>query len=347
MRRPGRQEKGVELQKLGLRQSVGGKVADEVLYKSKYFLYGACELGRDIAVSADALTTKSDGGPAVSLWTLKAAALWLTLIIASVAASQLGFRGTPVPLQAGPLSGLQALLVVNGATAVALSLLAQRAHVAGWRLAVLIFVALYGIQSFMMIIDGLWFNDTLGMSIAAYAAWGLNSAIIAAVAGVVAALLFRHAPEAVAAVPSGIFWRLVALTVVYVFLYFGAGSWAWQHEVLRNYYANMHVSFGPLLALQFVRGFLWAVISLFVVARIRGTLWSRVLVMTVLFGILTTAQLLCPNPVMPWAIRQIHMVEVGVSEALYAAIAVFVLLTGAARRPLANASRWRVLTGRA
>jgi hypothetical protein len=278
---------------------------------------------------------------------MKIAALWLTLIIASVAATQLGLRETPGPLQAGPLSGLQALLVVNGAIAVALALLAQRAHVVGWRLAVLIFVALYGLQSFMMIIDGLMFNDTLRMSIAAYVAWGLCDAIVAAVVGVVAALLFRRAPEAAAAVPSGIFWRLVVLTVVYVFLYFSAGAWAWQHEVLRNYYANMHVSLGPLMALQFVRGFLWAVISLFVVARIKGTLMSRALIMAVLFGVLAVAQMLYPNPVMPWAIRQIHMVEVGVSETLYGAIAAFVLLAGAARRPLANTSRWRVLTGRA
>jgi hypothetical protein len=287
-----------------------------------------------IAVSTDTLTIKPGQGPAAKLlpWTIKAAALWLTLIIASVAVT--GFRGAPVPLQEAPLSSLQALIVVNAAIAAALTLLAQRAPMAGWRLAALIFVALYGLQSVMMIIDGLWFNDTLRMSMAAYVAWGSCDAIVAAVAGVVTALLFRRAPAAAAAVPSGIFWRLVALTVVYVFLYFSAGAWAWQHEVLRNYYANMHVSLGPLMALQFVRGFLWALISLFVVARIKGTLMSRALVMAILFGVLTVAQMLYPNPVMPWAIRQIHMVEVGVSEALYGAIAAFVLLAGAARRPM-------------
>jgi hypothetical protein len=165
--------------------------------------------------------------------------------------------------------------------------------------------------------------------------------------GLVGSLVFHPAAETARAVPARIFWRIVALMTVYVFLYFGAGTWAWQHDVLRHYYAHMQISFGPTVALQFARGFLWAVIALFVACRIKGSLMSRVFVMAVLFGVLTAMQLLGPNPVMPWAIRQIHMVEIGVSEILYGAIAPLVLLAGAARRPLSNTSRWRLITGAA
>jgi len=281
------------------------------------------------------------------LWLVKAVALWLALLVAAVVAGKLLPGNVTMPPQDGPLTGLQALLLVNGAVAAALALLAQRARVGGWRLAVLIFVVLYGMQSFMMIIEGLWFNNTLRMPMLGYVVWGVRDAGVAAVVGILAATLFRRASGPAGAVPSGIFWRLLALAAIYVFLYFGAGMWAWQHDVLRHYYAHMQISFGPTVALQFARGFLWAVIALFVACRIKGSLMSRVFVMAVLFGVLTTMQLLYPNPVMPWAIRQIHLVEVGASEILFGAIAPLVLLAGASRRPLSPTSLWRLVAGQA
>ena len=44
-----------------------------------------------------------------------------------------------------------------------------------------------------------------------------------------------------------------------------------------------------------------------------------------------TPQLLYPNPVMPWAVRSMHMIEVGTSNLVFGALAALILLAGAQR----------------
>jgi hypothetical protein len=282
-----------------------------------------------------------------SLWALKAAALWIVLIGSGAVVTQVIGHMPTVPDRDGPLSSLQAMFAVNGAIAIALAMLAARARVKGIGLAVLLFVTLFSLQSGMMIVDGLWFNDSLQMPLEDFVAWGEQALIVSTVVGCVAALMFHPASEAAAAVPSNIFWRVVWLSAIYVFLYFAAGSFAWQSEALRAYYANMHISLGPTVALQFGRGILWAIISLFIVTRIKGSLTSRAVLMGVLFCVLTAGQLLYSNSVMPWSIRQVHLLEVGTSELIYGVVATYVLLARASRKPLAATSPWRLIVGKA
>lgn len=273
------------------------------------------------------------GGWAVAVWLGKVAVIAFVMIAGSVILAGLA---PPAPVatvvDTGPLSGLQAMLAINLAVSVVLCLFAARARVTGWHLAALVFVALFGLQNFMMILDGMWFNNTLKLTLLQYAGWGLQSAVIAAAAGLAALLMFRTQQPAEQRFPKRVAWRLSVLTLVYVILYFGAGTWAWQHPVLQTYYAHMQISFGPTVAFQFVRGLLWAFMALFLVTGLRGSLASRALVMATLFGVVTAIQLLYPNPIMPWDVRQVHLVEVGVSEMIYGILATVILLAGTARK---------------
>ena len=253
----------------------------------------------------------------------------------------------PVPPQDGPLSIVQSVLLVDGAIAIVLAMVAAEARVRGVGLAFLLFVALFCLQCGMMVIEALWFNNSVQMPLELMAGWVTQGLVVSAAVGATGALLFHPVPSNAAAVPSNIFWRIVWLSAIYVFLYFTAGSIAWQSEALRSYYANMHVSLGPLFALQFVRGFLWAIISLFIVTRLNGSLTRRAATMALLFGVLTAGQLLLPNAMMPWAVRHVHLIEVGTSETIYGIVATLVLLVGAARKPLSKSSAWRFITGRA
>jgi len=97
------------------------------------------------------------------------------------------------------------------------------------------------------------------------------------------------------------------------------------------------------VAFQIFRGTLWALISLYIVTRIDGSLACRAGIMAVLFAALTAPQLLYPNPLVPWAVRQVHLVEVGSSEFVYGILATLILLAGAARNRLASTSAWRFI----
>lgn len=282
------------------------------------------------------------------LWVLKTIALWITIVIAAGVAARLCGHLPPTPRQDGPLTIMQAVFVTNGGIAVVLSLLAQRARVRWAELALLLFVAFFFLAVGMMMIETLYFNDSVRMPTDQLVSWGEQGVIVAAVTGIVGALLFHPAAEEPASVPAGIFWRLVWLSLIYVVLYYTAGFFiAWQSAAVRAFYSNMSIPLGPTVLLQLGRGFLWALISLFIVTRIKGSLTSRALIMGALFSVVTAIQLLYPNAMMPAAVRLAHLAEVGTSEFVYGFVAAYVLMAGAARHPLSESSPWRFITGRA
>ncbi len=69
---------------------------------------------------------------------------------------------------------------MNGLVAFALWLLAENARVRGARLAVLVFVALFGIQTFMQQIEVLFFNSNIGLPLAAVERNFVEAAIVRA-----------------------------------------------------------------------------------------------------------------------------------------------------------------------
>jgi hypothetical protein len=283
------------------------------------------------------------------LWLAKTAALWIALLVSLMVAGKLVPVDMPMPRPDGPLTTMQALLVVNGLTAVALGLVAALARVRGWRLGVVLFVAYFGIGSAMMQIETLWFNDSIHMAPAVIGQLVADAAIVGALVALVGMLLFRPIPQEAEPVPANLAFRIGAMALIYVVLYYGAGFFiAWQSEAVRAYYDNgSHISLLPTVGFQIFRGTLWAMVSLFILAHLKGSLASRALVMAVLFAVMTDAQLLYPNPLLPWAVRQAHLVEVGTSEFIYGIVTTLVLLAGAVRRPLSAASRWRLIAGQA
>lgn len=278
-------------------------------------------------------------------WIAKTAALGATMVVAAAVTATILGHLPPMPTGDGPLTAMQAVLVANGAMAIVLSALASRLRVRRVRLGLVLFVAFFCLSVGMMMIETLYFNKSVKMPTELLVRWGVQGVISAAIIGAVGALLYHPRDEAPAPVPANIFRRLLALTLIYVVLYYSAGYFiAWQSAAVRAYYSNMNIPLVPTIALQLLRGFLWALISLYIVTRMKGSLMSRALVMAVLFWIVTSIQLLYPNAMMPWAVRQMHLIEVGSSELVYGFITVFVLL-GGARKPLSRNSSWRLIAG--
>ena len=288
---------------------------------------------------------------AVALFIVKAAAFWVVLVVGSALASKIVGMTGPIPPQDGPLSITQAFLFINGSVALTLALLASRLRTSGVRMAAVLFVALFCIQTGMALTETWWFNNAVHMPDGMIVAWGEQAVIVAALLGATGALLFRPSASSPVEIPSNLLVRIVALAAIYVAIYYAAGFYiAWASPVVRDYYTahgNNIPGFLPTVAFQFGRGILWALIALCIVSQLKGSLFSRAAVMMILFSVVTALQLLYPNPMMPWPVRVVHMVEGATSEALYGIVATFVLMAGAARRPLPASSPWRLIVGRA
>lgn len=267
------------------------------------------------------------------------------MVVATAVTANLLGHLPPMPTGDGPPTALQAVFVTNGAMAIVLSTLASRLRVRRVRLGLVLFVAFFCLSVGMMMIETLYFNKSVNMPMDLLMRWGVQGVIGAAIIGAVGAFLYHPPDEAPTLIPANILRRLMALTLIYVVLYYSAGYFiAWQSAAVRAYYSNMNIPLVPTIALQLFRGFLWALISLYIVTRMKGSLVSRAVVMAALFWIVTSIQLLYPNVMMPWAVRRMHLVEVGSSELVYGFIAVFVLL-GGARKPLSRNSYWRLIAG--
>jgi hypothetical protein len=269
---------------------------------------------------------RSRGGNDIR-FALKALALFIVAILASAAASRLaGFRAGP-PAEDGPLSVETALLVVNGLSTAALLGIIAFSRVRGLALVLVLFVALFAIQTGMMQIETIAFNASVGMPLPDILRLLVSAAIAAAIISAAAALLFHPAAEGPAAAPPMLGWRLAAAALLYVIAYFAAGQFiAWQFEAVRAYYAAAELpSFGILILLQLFRGLLWALIALFIVLRLRGSLIVRIVLLAAIFAVLAAAPLLYPNPYMPWGVRLGHLMEIGTSEAVWGALAAWIL----------------------
>jgi hypothetical protein len=82
----------------------------------------------------------------------------------------------------------------------------------------------------------------------------------------------------------------------------------------------------PWLApLQLARGLLWAAIAVPVIRMMRGRWWEAGLAVALSFAVLTSAQLLLPNPFMPRAVRMAHLVETSTSNFLFGWLTVAIL----------------------
>jgi hypothetical protein len=258
---------------------------------------------------------------------LKALVLFIVAVVASAAASQIaGFRAAP-PNKDGPLGIEAALLLVNGLSTAALLAIIAFSRVRGLALALVLFIALFALQTGMMQIETVAFNASVEMPLPDVLRLLISAAIAAAIISAAAALLFHPAAEGPAAAPPSVGWRIAAAALLYVIAYFAAGQFiAWQFKAVRAYYAATELpSFEILIPLQLFRGVLWALIALFIVLRLRGSLVIRMALMAAIFAVLTASPLLYPNPYMPWAVRLGHLIEIGTSEALWGALAAWLL----------------------
>ncbi len=262
---------------------------------------------------------------------------------------------------AGPR--FMAVTMVNFAiTALVLFMFLRVARTRGWRLALGMVGAFWGVLYCMSQIESLIFNEALTSMTTRDIIETVLRGFVSTALSVPAAMLMTGAfkkpaeKSEKARIALGEYvWKIPVGAVAYVAVYWLFGYFvAWQFPAVRQYYsgtANLIPFFqytaGVLsdsptfLLIQLGRGALWGLLALLLVGllgRNRSTSVAGVAALFVLFGL----QLLVPNPMMPDAIRIPHLIETASSMLLYGAFLGSFLHPGQARldsRQEAHAAR--------
>ena len=246
------------------------------------------------------------------------------------------------PAQAG---ALVALLEVGFLNTVVLAYLILRSRWTGWKLALTIFVVMYGVTTVMGQIETAFFVTRLppGMLPRLF----LSGAIIAGLFSPLAVVILGKTRPGVAEMeshsrlnmPVGEWVGKLALIVIaYVVIYFTFGYFiAWKSAAVRAYYggsdpgtffAQLRVVVRDtpwLLPLQAARAILWGAIAVPVIRMMKGRWWEAGFAVALLFAVVMNSQLLLPNPLMPRDVRMVHLVETASSNFLFGWLIVLVL----------------------
>jgi hypothetical protein len=263
----------------------------------------------------------------------KGALLWIVLLVGQTVGGLIFFRNVGAIAQDGPVDGGGALLITSLIDAAILTLLAARSRLRGPALGAALASLMFGVQIVQSLVETLIFNRDVHMPASMFVATILCGLVRELIAAGGIALLWRGRSEP-APTLSGLGWKLPAIAALYVLCYFTAGQFiAWQSAEVRAYYGHVG-QIGPLLVIeQFGRGLGWAALAWLLFRSTRGRPWPTALLCGLAFSGLMIPLLLFPNPYMPWAVRSVHMVEVGVSNLVFGMLAIWLLALPAGRRP--------------
>lgn len=145
-----------------------------------------------------------------------------------------------------------------------------------------------------------------------------------------------------------IIWKLAALALVYIALYFGAGHFiAWQNPELRAFYGQpgealpflAQIGQDPLLILfQVLRALVWVVCVLPIIRRSRVSAWWTAILVGLFFSVPQNVVHVLASPLLPIAsVRLSHMIETASSTFLFGVLVVWLLHPELARRGVQQA----------
>ena len=271
------------------------------------------------------------------------AALYFVCSAAVAAALLQPAAAQPAPADAGAAAA--ALAAMSVVSALVLAYLVLRSRWSGWKLVAAIFLVLYGVGTVLPQIETAVFVTRLppGMLPRLFVAGAVSAALIAPLAVLVlgrtrAARDMDDGDHRLHMGAGEWMLKLALVAVAYVVVYFTFGYYiAWKSADVRAYYGGSDpgtfvaqlrsvMRDTPWLApLQLARGLLWAAIAVPVIRMMRGKWWEAGLAVALSFAVLTSAQLLLPNPFMPRAVRMGHLVETSTSNFLFGWLTVAIL----------------------
>lgn len=283
-------------------------------------------------------------------WMLRFILLYILFIVfftlgSFAVADVMPASATSEPGLVSPAGGLLIISLVNLLVIAALILSSRWG---GWKLALSLALAYYGAVTFVMQIETWYFLSaiTVGPQLLPrlflmglppaflfipLAVWILGKGRAAADAS--------PNPALVMPVQQWV-WKLAAIAVVYLVLYWGAGYFiAWQNPELRAFYGQPGEALpffahtaktlrqDPLLfPFQMLRALLWVLCALPVMRGSRLNSWWTALLVGLLFSLPQNVGHILANPLIPIAsVRLSHLIETASSTFIFGTVVVWLL----------------------
>jgi hypothetical protein len=246
-------------------------------------------------------------------------------VVALMAPPGAALFGSETPQEGGSVLGL--VFLTDLLFVAALIFPIRRSTLPRSKLFGAVFLAIFSLNVLLTQSEALFFLDWPAADIARTTFFlTLKAAIVAALA----TLAFRSPqPVSPSRVADSQAWttgrwarNVAACAILYVLLYIGVGLLIWPG--IRTFYESQQMSVPPLLMplLGLVRGILYVVLVLPLMRSVAAPRWQVSLSMGLMFPVLAGAfGLLLPNPVMPEAVRLLHMVEISWSNFVFGLIA--------------------------
>jgi hypothetical protein len=240
------------------------------------------------------------------------------------------------------------LLIIALADLLVIATLILTSRWSSWRLAVSLALAYYGAVTFVMQIETWYFLSAITVSpqlLPRLFLMGIPTAFLFIPLAVL--LLGKgHAtadtlPNAALAMPIRQWvWKLAAIAVAYLILYWAAGYFiAWQNPELRAFYgqpgkalpffthtANTLRRDPMLFSFQVLRALVWVLCALPVIRGSRVNPWWTALLVGLFFSVPQNVGHIIANPLLPIAsVRLSHMIETALSTFVFGSIVVWLL----------------------
>ena len=236
------------------------------------------------------------------------------------------------------IKGLLPVLLMGLLQAIVIGYPVIRATLHGWKLTLTLFLSYYAATYLMSQIEALVFLQYLVeiMTVDVTPKALLNGAIGAAIISAAAVLIFTKSGKGEESkekadtlkMPAGQWaWRTAVLALIYVFIYMAFGALVAKPlggEVFDKYYAGLQMP--PwILPFQFLRGLIWASITLPIVLTMKGKAWEKKLAVSLFLSVLISSLVIPPNEFMPPRIRLAHFIELFTSMFLFGWLDVLIL----------------------
>ena len=293
-------------------------------------------------------------------WTLRFLALVVVYLVLYIAGSRLlGPDLSSLPAAAvNAGQALAAICVVALVDTAILFAVIRTSRLSGWRLMLLLGLLIYGVKTFTSGIEAWYFMTNITPAILP-GLFAMTVPLVVLLPPFAVWVCGKMSPDSAASEPA---WQLPARSpvdfalrvavlgaLVYPALFFSFGYFvAWQFPQVRAFYGDsgtqnfiqqMAVIFSNPLTYPFevMRGVLWVLFALPVLATTRGRWWVGALLVALAFALIQNDVHLIPNPLMPPMVRLAHFVETASSNFIWA-WAIGFLLARPGRRPAAARS---------
>jgi hypothetical protein len=250
--------------------------------------------------------------------------------------------------QPGLVSDTTGLLIIALVNVLVVAALIVTSRWGGWKLAICLALAYYGAVTVLPQIETWFFLSSLTVDarlLPRLFLMGVPTAFLFVPLAVWILRKHRAAadgpPNRALIMPAGQWaWKLTALVVAYVTLYWTAGYFiAWQNSELRAFYgqpgdplpffthtANVLGRAPSVFGLQAVRALLWIACALPVIRGSGVNPWWTAVLVGLLFSVPQNVGQILANPLMPIAsVRLSHMIETASSTFVFGALVVWLL----------------------